>query len=567
MTKVDPVEVEVLRNRLVSIVYEMGAVLRRTAYSPNIREREDCSCILADTEGQIIAQAEHIPGHLGMLTVGIPYMLSFFPPDTWEKGDVVIFNTPEGGSHLPDIRIAVPLFYKDRLVGFSANLAHHADVGGMVPGSMPSTSTELVQEGIIIPCVKLYEKGLLNKGILDILLRNVRTPDEREGDLKAQIAASQLGQKRIGEVIEKIGLDHWSLYKEEVLNYSERLMRVRIREKLPQGSFSAELFIDDDGYEDKRIKIAVTVTIKEDHIRVDFSGTDSERKSGVNTVPSNAISATYYVVKGIVDPSIPVNSGCYRPIDIYLPPKTIINPSPTAAIGAGNETWQRIAETLIAAFVKADPEIAKAPSHGCMNNVVFGGIDPRSGRIYTYYETIGGGDGARFNKDGMDGVHVLGTNTMNTPVEVLEMYYPLSIEAYEIIPDSGGPGKYRGGLGIKRKYKVHNHHSTLTVNSDWIKQKPDGLAGGGRGSYTKIVINEGTERETVPPFCKVLRTMDPGDTFTIYTGGGNGYGPYEERSPMLVEEDVRNGKVTPAEAERLYGWRKERKEADECHSI
>jgi N-methylhydantoinase B len=552
LVNIDPVEVEVLRNRLISIVYEMGAVLRRTAYSPNIREREDCSCILSDVEGQIIAQAEHIPGHLGMLTVGMPYLLRFFPPKTWNPGDVVIFNTPEGGSHLPDIRIAVPLFYHETLVGFSANLAHHADVGGMTPGSMPSTSTELLQEGIIIPCLKLYDKGILNKGIIDIILANVRISDEREGDLRAQIAAAQLGQKRIVEVIDKIGLDHYFLYKEEVLNYSERLMRAKIKEILPQGTFSAELYIDDDGFEDRLIKIAVTVTIRGDQVKVDFTGTDQERKSGVNTVPSNPISATYFAVKGIVDPSIPVNAGCYRPIEIYIPPKTIINPSPSAAIGAGNETWQRIAETLISAFAKANPEITKAPSHGCMNNVVFGGIDPRNERPYTYYETIGGGEGARFNKDGMDCVHVLGTNTMNTPVEVLEMYYPLSIEEYESIPDSGGPGKYRGGLGIKRKYKVHDHTSILTVNTDWIKQKPNGLLGGGPGYKTRIVFNEGTEKEMVPPFCKVIRNMQSGETFTIYTGGGNGYGPPVERPVDLIKEDIRNEKVSPEKAKKLY---------------
>lgn len=566
MANIDPVEVEVLRNRLISIVYEMGAVLRRTAYSPNIREREDCSCILADTEGQIIAQAEHIPGHLGMLTVGMPYLLGFFPPETWNPGDVIIFNTPEGGSHLPDIRIAVPLFYHEKLVGFSANLAHHADVGGMTPGSMPSTSTELIQEGIIIPTVKLYEKGTLNKGIMDIILRNVRTPDEREGDMRAQIAAAQLGQKRIVEVIDRIGLDKWFLYKEEVLNYSERLMRAKIKEKLPQGTFSAQLYIDDDGYEDQLIKIAVTVTIKGDHVKVDFSGTDLERKSGVNTVPSNPISATYFVVKSIVDPSIPVNAGCYRPIEIIIPPKTIINPSPSAAVGAGNETWQRIAETVISAFAKADPEIAKAPSHGCMNNIVFGGIDPRNGRVYTYYETIGGGEGARFNKDGMDGVHVLGTNTMNTPVEVLEMHYPLSIEEYELIPDSGGPGKYRGGIGIKRKYKVHGHTSVLTVNTDWIKQKPNGLMGGGRGRHTRIIFNEGTEKEMIPSFCKVIRNMQSGETFTIYTGGGNGYGPPTDRSIALIKEDIKNEKVSPEKAERHYGFSQRKKEREKCKS-
>ncbi|HLE19369.1 MAG TPA: hydantoinase B/oxoprolinase family protein [Syntrophales bacterium] len=555
MAEIDSVDVEVLRNQLISIVYEMGVVLRRTAYSPNIREREDCSCVLSDAVGQIIAQAEHIPGHLGMLTVGMPYLLRFFPLETWNPGDVVIFNTPEGGSHLPDIRIAVPLFYQGHLVGFSANLAHHADVGGMVPGSMPPTSTEVFQEGIIIPCIKLYDKGVLNKGIMDLFLRNVRTPDEREGDLRAQIASAQLGQKRVVEVIDRIGLDNWFLRKDEILNYSERLMRAKIKEKLPQGTFSAELYIDDDGFQDELIKIAVTVSIKEDHVKVDFSGTDPERKSGVNTIPSSAISAAYFVVKGIVAPSIPVNSGCYRPIEIYSPPNTIINPSPSAAVGAGNETWQRIAETIIAAFSKANPEISKAPSHGCMNNVVFGGVDPRSGKIYTYYETIGGGEGARCNKDGMDGVHVLGTNTMNTPVEVFEMYYPLSIEEYELIPDSGGPGKFRGGLGIKRKYKVRGHTSTLTVNTDWIKQKPDGLLGGGRGRNTRIVFNEGIENEITPSSCKVIRNMQDGETFTIYTGGGNGYGPPAHRSMDSLDEDIRNEKVSLKDKTILGGKR------------
>jgi len=249
-----------------------------------------------------------------------------------------------------------------------------------------------------------------------------------------------------------------------------------------------------------------------------------------------------------------VNSGCYRPIEIYIPPKTVLNPSPGRSVGAGNETWQRIAETVISAFAKANPEIAKAPSHGCMNNIVFGGIDPRNGKVYTYYETIGGGDGARCNKDGMDGVHTLGTNTMNTPVEVVEMYYPLSIEEYELISDSGGPGKYRGGIGIKRKYKVHGHTAVSTFNTDWIKQKPEGLLGGGRGRYTGVVYNEGTEREAVPSFCKIIRNIQDGETVTIYTGGGNGYGPAADRSPALIEEDIRNEKVSPSRAKDLYGF-------------
>jgi N-methylhydantoinase B len=544
MSQIDQVEVEVLSNHLISIVHEMGAILRRTSYSPNIREREDCSCVLADTTGQIIAQAEHIPGHLGMLTVGIPYLLKHFPPSTLNEGDVLMFNTPEGGSHLPDIRIVVPIYHDGELVGLSANLAHHADVGGMVPGSMPSKSTEIWQEGIILPPLKLYSKGVLNKPVLDILMYNVRTPTEREGDLNAQIAAAQLGQRRVQEVIRKSGLSYWKTYTEGLLDYSERLMRAKIRERFPDGKYYSELFIDDDGMDDERIKIAVTVTVKDDSVKVDYSGTDKQRASGVNCIFANCVSAAYFVVKAVADPTIPVNSGCYRPIEVYCPEGTIISPDPTAAIGAGNETWQRIAETLVGAVLQADPSIVKAHSHGCMNNTVFGGTDPRTGKVYTYYETIGGGDGARALADGMDGVHVMGTNTMNTPVEVVEMYYPLTIEEYSLRRDTGGVGKHRGGLGIKRKYRVEGHTSTLTANSDWIKQKPDGTEGGGRGAMTRLVINEGTDREVIPGFCKVMQKLKHGETFTVYSGGGNGYGDPADRDQTLVQRDLLDDKIS-----------------------
>ena len=544
MSQIDQVEVEVLSNHLISIVHEMGAILRRTSYSPNIREREDCSCVLADTTGQIIAQAEHIPGHLGMLTVGIPYLLKHFPPSTLNEGDVLMFNTPEGGSHLPDIRIVVPIYHDGELVGLSANLAHHADVGGMVPGSMPSKSTEIWQEGIILPPLKLYSKGVLNKPVLDILMYNVRTPTEREGDLNAQIAAAQLGQRRVQEVIRKSGLSYWKTYTEGLLDYSERLMRAKIRERFPDGKYYSELFIDDDGMDDEWIKIAVTVTVKDDSVKVDYSGTDKQRASGVNCIFANCVSAAYFVVKAVADPTIPVNSGCYRPIEVYCPEGTIISPDPTAAIGAGNETWQRIAETLVGAVLQADPSIVKAHSHGCMNNTVFGGTDPRTGKVYTYYETIGGGDGARALADGMDGVHVMGTNTMNTPVEVVEMYYPLTIEEYSLRRDTGGVGKHRGGLGIKRKYRVEGHTSTLTANSDWIKQKPDGTEGGGRGAMTRLVINEGTDREVIPGFCKVMQKLQHGETFTVYSGGGNGYGDPADRDQTLVQRDLLDDKIS-----------------------
>jgi len=479
-----------------------------------------------------------------MLTVGIPYLLKHFPPNTLNEGDVFMFNTPEGGSHLPDIRIVVPIYHDGELVGLSANLAHHADVGGMVPGSMPSKSTEIWQEGLILPPLKLYSKGVLNKPVMDILMYNVRTPTEREGDLNAQIAAAQLGQRRVQEVIQKSGLSYWKTYTEGILDYSERLMRAKIRERFPDGKYYSELFIDDDGMDDERIKIAVTVTVKDDSVKVDYSGTDKQRASGVNCILANCVSAAYFVVKAVADPTIPVNSGCYRPIEVYCPEGTIISPDPTAAIGAGNETWQRIAETLVGAVLQADPSIVKAHSHGCMNNTVFGGTDPRTGKVYTYYETIGGGDGARALADGMDGVHVMGTNTMNTPVEVVEMYYPLTIEEYSLRRDTGGVGKHRGGLGIKRKYRVEGHTSTLTANSDWIKQKPDGTEGGGRGAMTRLVINEGTDKEVIPGFCKVMQKLQHGETFTVYSGGGNGYGDPADRDQTLVERDLLDDKIS-----------------------
>jgi N-methylhydantoinase B len=553
MPNVDAVETEVLRNKLVSIVYEMGAVLRRTAYSPNIREREDCSCVITDPKGQILAQAEHIPGHLGILAVGVPYLLDYFPIETWREGDVLMFNTPEGGSHLPDIRIVVPVFRDGEIIALCANMAHHADVGGMVPGSMPSTSTEVWQEGLILPPLKLYSEGVLNKAVIDILMRNVRTPDEREGDLNSQIAAAQLGQRRLSEVVEGVGIEDYQLYSEEIMNYSERLMRARIKEVLPDGTYYSEQFIDNDGLTDELIKIAATITIKDDNVKVDFTGTDPQRESGVNCILANCISASYFVIKACADPTIPVNAGCYRPIDVYCPEGTIISPDPYAAIGAGNETWQRIAETLIGALLTADPKLVKAHSHGCMNNIVFGGKDPRDGGRYSYYETIGGGDGARYTADGMDGVHVLGTNTMNTPAEVVEMYYPLRIEEYNLIPDSGGAGLYRGGVGIKRKFRVIGHGSTLTANTDWMKQKPDGTEGGGRGAMTRMVFNEGTPQEEEANMCKVMRILKDGETFSIYSGGGNGYGSPLDRAPEKIHQDLLDEKLSRECASELYG--------------
>lgn len=535
-----------MRNRLISIVTEMGAVLRRTAYSPNIREREDCSCVLADPQGQIIAQAEHIPGHLGMLTVGVTAALDRFPADAWSPGDVLIFNEPyDGGSHLPDIRMVAPIFFEGTLVGFAANLAHHADVGGMAPGSMPATATEVYQEGIQIPYIKLYEKGELNEAVLQMILVNVRTPEEREGDLRAQVASVGLGLTRVLEVIERVGLAQWHECIAEVLDYSERLMRAKIRENIPEGSYRAEMFIDDDGTIDEQIGIRVEVRVSDGNVFVDFQGTDKQREAAANCVWGNTVSASYFAVKAVVDPNIPVNSGCYRPIHVDAPVGSVVRATHPAAVAAGNESWQRVAECLIAALAKANPQLVKAPSHGCMNNVVFGGSDEsRGGRLYTYYETVGGGEGAWWNGDGMDGVHVLGTNTMNTPVEVLEMNYPLRIERYELIPDSGGKGKFRGGLGIRRVYRVLGKSATLVFNSDWMRWKPPGLLGGETGRLTSVSVLNPQGEEVRPKYSKFIMKLGRDSVFALDTGGGNGFSNSDERSPEAIDRDILEGKTT-----------------------
>lgn len=545
MAELDLIAVEVLRNRLISIAYEMGHVLRRTGHSPNIRDREDCSCVLADANGLLIAQAEHIPGHLGILNLAMAETVRRFPRETLAEGDVVIFNEPyEGGGHLPDIRIVVPIFYAGELVGFSANMAHHADVGGMAPGSMPATSVEIIQEGVMIPYLKLYRQGVLNDDLLQLFLANVRTPAEREGDLKAQVAAAQLGRRRVVETIERLGLERWEPYKEEILNQSERLMRAQIRHKLPRGTFRAVQYIDDDGTSLEPIKIQVAVTVEGDRVIVDFAGTDPQRRAGVNCLHGQTLAATYLVVKGVVDPTIPVNAGCYRPIELHIPTGTVIRPNSPGATAASPETMQRVSEAVIAALAQADPTLVKASSHGCMNNVVFGGQDPRTGQAYAYYETIAGGDGARFDKDGMDGVHVLNTNTLNTPAEVLETTFPLRVEEYSLRPDSGGLGQYRGGLGIKRRYRVLDHTATLVVNTDWIRDKPPGLDGGEAGALTRLVLNEGTDREEVPPFAKFIRSLPPDGTFTVYTGGGAGYGPPSARDAAAADRDRTDEKIS-----------------------
>jgi len=436
--RIDPITLEVIRNALQSAAEEMGATLKRTGYSPNIKERKDLSCALFNPKAEMIAQAEHIPVHLGAMISSVEMTIQTFSKDL-HPGDAIILNDPYmGGTHLPDITLISPIFYKDEIVGFSANRAHHADVGGITPGSLPGSSTEIYQEGIIIPPVKLFEKGELKEDLLALIVKNVRTPEERAGDIKAQVSANRIGEKRLLDLIEKYGRETFLTTMEEILNYSERMMKAQIR-RFPKGSFEATDFMDNDGVSDDPVKLQVTVTVEGESLSFDFNGTDPQREGNINAVSAVTASSTFFTVRAVTDPSIPANSGCYRPLRIFIPEGSVLNARPPAAVSAANvETSQRIVDLLLRAFARIIPDRVIAGCQGTMNTFTIGGIDPRNGKPYAYCETIAGGQWARPNADGMDGVHTNMTNTLNTPIEALEIAYPLLVERYEFNPSTGG---------------------------------------------------------------------------------------------------------------------------------
>ena len=513
----DAVELEILRGSLQSVAKEMGATLGRTAFSPNIKERKDFSCALFDAEGEMVSQAEHIPVHLGSMPLSVKESLREF---TFTDGDMILLNDPYwGGTHLPDITLITPIFCGD-LLGFAACRAHHADVGGKAPGSMPGDSREVFEEGIIIPPVKLYAHGTLNEDIFRLIVRNVRTPEERKGDLKAQVSACEIGKRRIGELVQKYGHEMITESFGAIMDYSERRMIKKIHE-FPAGTYSAHDFMDDDGISEDPVRIAVTVTTGDSSLNFDFQGTDEQREGNINAVYAVTLSCVYYTVRCVTDPRIPPNAGCYRPLQMRVPKGCLLNPVHPHAVSAGNvETSQRIVDVLLRAFSQITPERVVAGCQGTMNNVTIGGTV--QGEPFAYYETIGGGMGARHDKKGIDGVHVHMSNTLNTPIEALEMTYPFLIREYSLRDDSGGRGKFNGGMGIVRSTRVLTD-CTLSIQSDRRKFAPYGLFGGEDGCRGRnILIRNGEE---IPLPSKTTYQLKKGDILRIETPGGGGYGP------------------------------------------
>jgi N-methylhydantoinase B len=542
--KTDPIKLEIYKHLFSAVAEEMGVVLRKASYSPNIKERRDFSCAIFDAQGKMIAQAAHIPVHLGSMPLSVECALDKFivRDEASEKeissseglhaGDVIVVNDPfQGGTHLPDITLVSPVFSdpdqdsqmnnsSSDLIGFVASRAHHADVGGMTPGSMP-IAREIYQEGLIIPPIKLFNRGRMNQAVWDLILANVRTSDERSGDLWAQVAANQRGLIRYQEIVVNYGLEEATFYMGELLAYSERMTR-RLLEELPDGTYSYQDCLDDDGVGEEPVPISVTLIINKDQAVVDFSKSAPQQTGSINAVYAITLSAVYYVFRCLLNLDVPNNSGCLVPIEIIAPPGTVVNAVKPAPVAGGNvETSQRIVDVLLGAFAAACPDRIPAASQGTMNNVTIGGWDSDKNRAFTYYETVGGGMGALPDADGPSALHSHMTNTLNTPIEALEYAYPLRVVRYEIRRGSGGRGNFTGGNGIIREIEslVETQVSLLTERRRFA---PYGLSGGNPGSRGENIHISDGEKLLLPG--KGTISLNPGDRLVIKTPGGGGFG-------------------------------------------
>ncbi|MGB2696019.1 MAG: hydantoinase B/oxoprolinase family protein [Dehalococcoidia bacterium] len=522
-----PTALAVFHALFASVAEEMGVTLGRTAHSPNIKERRDYSCALFDAQGKLVAQAAHIPVHLGAMPMSVEAALPLAP---FAPGDVVMLNDPYlGGTHLPDITLVSPVFAAKDLVGYAVSRAHHADVGGMTPGSMP-LAMELYQEGVVIPPLRLFRRGRRNEEVLALLLRNVRTPDERRGDLDAQLAAHRTGEARLIELVARYGRREVARQQSALQDYAERLTRAAIA-SVPNGTYTFEDALDDDGMSEEPVPIRLRLTVRRDRLHFDFTGSAPERPSSVNAVAAVTRSAVYYVVRCLLDEGAPTNDGCLRPMEVTLPEASVVNARSPRAVSAGNvETSQRIVDVVLGALAKALPDRMPAASAGTMNNVTIGGYDVERDRPFAYYETLAGGAGAGPSSDGASAVHTHMTNTMNTPVEALELTYPFRVREYSIRRGSGGAGLHRGGEGLVRAYEFLTP-SDVTIVGDRRRSGPRGVRGGAAGAPGRDTLVDPRGRGRRLP-SKAQRRVLEGERLRIETpaGGGWGHGRQARRS-------------------------------------
>ncbi|MEQ8674934.1 MAG: hydantoinase B/oxoprolinase family protein [Aggregatilineales bacterium] len=519
--QVDAISLAVFRSLFAAVAEEMGVTLQRAAFSPNIRERLDFSCAVFDSSARMVAQAAHIPVHLGSMPASAQAAIGAF--ESFVAGDVVVLNDPyRGGTHLPDITMLSPVFADGELAYFVASRAHHADVGGMSPGSLP-LSTELYQEGVIIPPIKIMQAGVMNEGVLALLTANSRAPEERLGDLSAQLAAHRVGEKRLIAMIGEHGAERVAAHAVALMDYSRRMTEAAIR-AIPDGEYAFEDALEGDGQREFQIPIRVKICVDGDKMTVDFTGSAPQVAGNVNAVSAIVRSATWYCVRLLSSEDIPVNEGCFAPVEVITEAGSVLDPQFPAAVAVGNtETGQRVVDAVLCALAGALPDAIPSASQGTMNNITVGGFV--NGVQFVYYETIAGGHGAGVLGDGIGGRHSHMTNTLNTPVEALEYALPLRVWTYTLRENSGGAGEFQGGDGVIREYEFLSP-ATVTLNTERRVNAPYGLREGGAGARGENVLTKDGQTATVSG--KYTAQVNVGDRLTIKTPGGGGWGKADE---------------------------------------
>ena len=538
-------QLEIVAGALEAATREMAATLIRTAFSPNIKERGDCSTAICDVEGRALSLMTHAPAHLGSTLRLVPQILSRFSLASLRPGDAFLANDPYivGVTHLNDCTVAMPVFSGERPIGFSVAVAHHSDVGGRVPGSEAGDNVSIYQEGLRVPPVKLYEGGAVRRDLLELFLLNSRTPHYGEGDLLAQIASCERGARRLRELNDRHGAAAMAELAGRMLDATERRLRARIRAGFTEGTYRAEDWLDEDGVADQPVRFAVTMTVKDGHITLDCSDCARQLASGKNIPYSHTLATAYFCLRAMVDPQIPTNEGLYRTVTVIAPEGSVVNPLPPAAVSSRNTTSMILADAIFNAMGQAAAGRAIAAC-GPAQGIILAGKDPVRGRYFVDYENFAGGQGARGHADGMDVVQVNMTNTSNLPIEAMEMEFPLRVERYELVPDSGGAGRYRGGLGVLRDLRILAEDATVALRSARQKFPAQGLAGGSPGRLGAFIRNPGAGDETRLPSTSSQTPLKPGDVLRIVTPGGGGYGDPSSRDRAASERDMVEGKVT-----------------------
>ncbi len=546
----DPIKFEVMRSAFTAAADEMGSALRKAAYSTNIKTRADFSCALFDSKLRLIAQSFSQPVHLASMSLMVPSVVRQFGVEKLEEGDALVMNhSYRGGVHLNDVAVIAPHFSGGKLLGYAATIAHHVDIGGYAPGGY-CISREIYQEGIIIPPIRLVSRGQVVPDVMELILANIRSPRQSAGDFRAQIAASLLGQRRMTEIVRKFGDEVVEKFVDELIDYTERWSRAEIG-ALPEGEYTATSCHDDDGVSDTPIRIAVRATIKGGRVHFDLTGSDPQRSSPMNATRTQAYAPLAYVIKCLIDPDVPTNDGFYRLIDLTVPDGTVLSAQPPVGVVGGWELSMRLCDLLFKAFSERMPMKVIASTKGINCHFACGGRDPRDGEYYAFMESLSGGYGARPTKDGMDAVQAHFQNTENSAIEETENNYPFMITRYELINDSEGAGRYRGGLGVRRDWKFAGHEATLTILSDNRVFAPWGLFGGGDGAKSRYILNPDADAQELG---SKLTLNLPADAVISYrTPGGGGYGPALERDPRNVLADVIDAKVSVGRAREVYG--------------